>query len=199
MYKLEVLKDVIRIPPDKFSEDLKKVAKDILCEKYEGILDKELGMFIAITNVMEVGMGKLIPGDGAAFHEVTFEALIFKPEMQEVLEGEVIEIVEFGAFVRFGPLDGLIHVSQITDDFITYDKNRGALIGKETKRVLQTGDKVRARIVALSLDEEKIRESKIGLTMRQPGLGALKWLEEERQKATGVKEEIKKAKREKKE
>ncbi|MCS4542155.1 MAG: DNA-directed RNA polymerase [Euryarchaeota archaeon] len=199
MYKSVVLKDVIRVPPDKFSKDLQKVVREILCEKYEGILDKDLGMFLAITDVKEVGVGKLIPGDGAAYHEATFEALMFKPEMQEVLDGEVIEIVEFGAFVRLGPLDGLIHVSQITDDFISYDANRGALIGKETKRVLQNGDRVRARVVAISLDEEKIRESKIGLTMRQAGLGAIKWLEEEYGKVTEEKEEVKKPRREKRE
>lgn len=60
-------------------------------------------------------------GDGAAYHEVTFNALFFKPELQEVVEGEVIEITEFGAFVRIGPMDGLAHVSQVTDDYITYD------------------------------------------------------------------------------
>jgi DNA-directed RNA polymerase subunit E' len=35
-------------------------------------------------------------------------------------------------------------------------------------------------VVALSLNEREPRESKIGLTMRQPGLGTLAWLEKER-------------------
>ena len=52
------------------------------------------------------------------------------------------------------------------------------IIGKETGQVLEKGDKVRARIVAVSLKEEKKRGSKIALTMRQDGLGNLQWLEE---------------------
>jgi DNA-directed RNA polymerase subunit E' len=36
--------------------------------------------------------------------------------MQEIVEGEVVERVEFGAFVEIGPLDGLLHISQITDE-----------------------------------------------------------------------------------
>ena len=38
---------------------------------------------------------------------------------------------------------------------------------------------MRARIVALSINERNPRESKIGLTMRQPGLGKIEWLEED--------------------
>jgi DNA-directed RNA polymerase subunit E' len=149
---------------------------------YEGRLDKDLGIILAITRVKEIEDGVVIPGDGAAYHKTTFEALTFKPELQEILDGEVVEIVEFGAFMRFGPLDGLVHVSQITDDYIIHDEKRGALIGKESNRVLMVGDRIRARIVAVSLNPDKTKENKINLTMRQPGLGKHEWLEEERKK-----------------
>lgn len=141
----------------------------------------------------------MIPGDGAAYHSTTFEALVFKPELHEILDGEIVEIVEFGAFIRFGPLDGLIHVSQITDDFIIHDVKRGALVGKESGKVLGVGDKVRARVVAVSLNPEKSRESKINLTTRQPGLGKFEWLEEARKKKKEPKKPEKPKEEEKKE
>ena len=65
------------------------------------------------------------------------------------------------------------------DDRIDIDQDNGRLIGKDTKRDLKVGDSVRARIVALSINERNPRESKIGLTMRQPGLGKIEWLEED--------------------
>jgi DNA-directed RNA polymerase subunit E' len=68
------------------------------------------------------------------------------------------------------------------DDRIDVDDSNQRLLGKDTKRDLRVGDKVRARIVALSINERSPRESKIGLTMRQPGLGKLEWIEEERKK-----------------
>ena len=104
------------------------------------------------------------------------------PELYEVVEGEVVDVVEFGVFVRLGPLDGLIHISQIMDDYVSYDPKREAIIGKETGRVIEKGDKVRARIVAVSLREARKRGSKIALTMRQPGLGKLEWIEEDKKK-----------------
>ena len=103
----------------------------------------------------------------------------------EVVQGKVCEVLRFGAFVRFGPLDGLLHISQIMDDRIDIDESNNRLVGKDTKRDLRTGDIERARIVAISINEVNYRESKIGLTMRQPGLGKLEWLEEDRKPDTG--------------
>jgi DNA-directed RNA polymerase subunit E' len=77
-------------------------------------------------------------------------------------------------------MDGLLHVSQITDDFMSYDGKNGRLISKNVSKVLSEGDRVRARIVAVSINEREPRDSKIGLTMRQPALGKLEWLDEQR-------------------
>ncbi len=154
------------------------VAEELLRAEYEGIIDTDLGFIIAVIEVLEIGMGKLIPGEGATFHEVTVKILTFKPQVNALALGEVVEVVDFGAFIRLGPLDGLCHVSQITDDFFSYDSRRAALVGKETGRVISEGDLVRARIVAVSIDGGA-RGGKLGLTMRQPYLGKLKWIKEE--------------------
>lgn len=213
MYRLVALEDLVRVPPDRFGSPLTEVIEDILKAGYEytmynktrieggyeGKLDKDLGTILAITRVIDIKDGAVIPGDGAAYHSTTFEVLVLKPELHELLDGEIIEIVEFGAFIRFGPLDGLIHVSQITDDFIIHDVKRGALIGKESGKALGVGDRVRARIVAVSLNPEKSKESKINLTTRQPGLGKFEWLEEARKKGKKEPKKPEKPKEEEKE
>lgn len=81
-------------------------------------------------------------------------------------------------------------MSQITEDYVVFDDKNKRLIGKETKKSLQEGDFVRARIVALSLKEREPEKSKIGLTMRQPWLGNLKWIDEDIQKLMKEKENI---------
>jgi len=179
LYKILKISDTVRIPPKMFGNPLSENVKRVLMEKYEGILDKDIGFILSIVDVDEVSDGSIIYGDGAAYHETEFNVLTYVPELQEVVDGEIVDVVEFGAFVRLGPLDGLIHISQIMDDFVSFDPKREAIIGKETGKVLEKGDKVRARIVAVSLREEKKRGSKIALTMRQNGLGRLEWLEDE--------------------
>lgn len=185
MYLVSKIEDTVRIPPSRFDEPVKEIAVEVLNENYVGKIDKKLGLMVTVREIVEIGEGRVIMGDGAAYHNVTFTALFFKPELHEIVEGEVIEITEFGAFVRIGPMDGLVHVSQVTDDYINYDAKRGALIGKESKKALEEGNKVRARIVALSLKGKSSKETKIGLTMRQPGLGRVEWITEEKEKGKG--------------
>ena len=143
-------------------------------------------------------VGKIIPGDGATYHKVSFSLLTFYPKIQEVVEGEVVEIADFGAFVRVGPIDALLHVSQLMDDFISYDEKQGVLMGKETKRKLTSGDRVRVRITAVSLGRAG-SSGKIGVTARQPFLGKLEWIEQEVKKVKGTEAEKTKKPEEKKE
>ncbi len=199
MFKLLVLEDTIRIPPKKFGDQLSKAGHEQLRAKYEGMVDEELGYIIAVTDIEVNPTGKIIPGDGATYHKAAFSLLTFYPKIQEIIEGEVVEIANFGAFLRVGPVDALLHVSQLMDDFISYDEKQGVLMGRETKRRLSTGDHVRARITAVSLPRGG-GSGKIGVTARQPFLGKLEWISEDMKKirSEAEKEAAKKAKEQEK-
>jgi DNA-directed RNA polymerase subunit E' len=187
MFKLITLQDTIRIPPETFGSPLEKVGRDQVKAKYEGIVDEEMGYVIAVTSVEVSPIGKIIPGDGATYHKVTFSLLAFYPVIQEIVEGDVVEIADFGAFVRIGPVDALLHVSQLIDDYMSYDEKQGVLLGKETKKKLTTGDQLRVRITAVSLGRAG-SSGKIGVTARQPFLGKLEWLKLEASKTQEVPE-----------
>jgi DNA-directed RNA polymerase subunit E' len=175
------LEDTIRIPPETFGNPIEAVGHQQVKAKYEGIVDEELGYVIAVVNVKVNPIGKIIPGDGATYHRVAFSLLTFCPKIQEVVEGEIVEVADFGAFVRIGPIDALLHVSQLMDDFISYDEKQGVLLGKETRRKLTSGDQVRVRITAVSLGKAG-SSGKIGVTARQPFLGKLEWIEQDLQR-----------------
>src|SRR3989339_1024696 len=177
-YKIE-LKDHIRVPPDMFGLPVEEAIVKRVKVKYEGFISQNMGIVIDVSNVKEIGEGIIIPGDGASYYETTFELLTFKPEMQEVVMGKIKDIADFGAFINLGPIEGMIHVSQTMDDFVSFSKDK-TLSGKETKKTLKVGDKCRARIIAVSFKD--ITNPKLGLTMRQPGLGRLDWIEDEGKK-----------------
>ena len=176
MFKLIEVENTISIPPNRFYEDINEVALDILQKEYEEKITSDLGFIVVVNSVTEVGIGKLIPGDGAAHHHCKFKILVFKPDLHEIVEGKIVEVVDFGIFIRLGCIDGLVHVSQITNDFITFDGNRSMLIGKETGFILKENDIVRARIVAVSIGAGGTRSGKLGLTMRQDWLGKIDWI-----------------------
>jgi len=193
-YKIE-LKDRVRVPPNLFDLETKEAVIKSIKKKYDGFISKDLGIVIDVSGVKEIGDGVIIPGDGSAYYETTFEVMTFKPELQEVVLGKIRDIVDFGAFITLGPIDGMIHISQTMDDFVSFSKEK-TLAGKESKRSLKVNDVCRARIIAVSFKDPL--NPKLGLTMRQQGLGRLDWIEEEEQKAS-KEEPAKENKKEKKE
>ncbi|MFA5381660.1 MAG: DNA-directed RNA polymerase [Candidatus Micrarchaeia archaeon] len=181
MYKLFRIEDKVRVPPKYFSMKLDDAIIEILIEKYERKVDRDLGIILGIQEVKILSDGTVIPGDGGAYFEIEFEILSYTPEINEVVESEVTEIVEFGAFLGLGPVEGLVHLSQITNDFLTYNRKIPAFTGKESKKSLKKGDKVMAKISTVSL-KNTIHDIKIGLTMRPEGLGKDEWIEKEDKK-----------------
>ena len=184
MFSISTLVDVVRIPPSLFGTTLRKAAVNILKEKYESMINAELGYIIMILDAKVNEMGKMVAGDGGTFHKVEFEALTFYPKLQEIVQGEIVDVTDFGAFVRIGPTDALLHLSQVMDDYLKSDVKSGMILANQSGRTLKVGSTLRARITAVSLGKAAAM-GKIGITCRQPFLGADAWIKEEIEKAEG--------------
>ena len=178
MFYLVEVEDYVRVEPKLFGLSTADAVKQQLTETYQNYQDKDLGAVVSVLDVLNVDEGIIIPGDGAAYYKSVFKLIVFKPELQESVFGTIEEITSFGAFINMGIMRGMIHISQTMDDFVTFSKS-GNLTGKDGKKSLNKGDNCMARIVAVSYKGE---EAKIGLTMRQPGLGRLDWIKNEKGK-----------------
>lgn len=170
VFNLIKIRETVRVPPKNFTENLSQSIQQLAQSDYEGYVDEDQGLVIAVTSVENIGDGMVVPGDAAAYYEADITLLMYKPVIHEVVKGWVTEATEFGAFVRVSPIEGLVHVSQIADDFITFDAKLPGFVGKRTNKRLVIDDVVICRIVSVSL-KGNIQNSKIGLTMRQPFLG----------------------------
>ncbi|GAB6880038.1 DNA-directed RNA polymerase [Halorubrum gandharaense] len=177
MYKRVRLKDTVEVPPKHLADVTDKRVKALLQDKLEGRMDEDVGSVVSVIEVHDIGDGAVLPNRPGVYYEAEFDALTFDPDMQEVVDGTVVETVEFGAFVGVGPVDGLLHVSQITDEYLTFDGANQQLASSDSDKTLGVDDAVRVRVVTKSIDERNPRDSKIGLTAKQPGLGKHDWLE----------------------
>ncbi len=178
MYKRLKIKDSVRVPPEHLGDDLEESVRAGLAEEVEGSIDADIGaVIIGVEEVSSIEGGDIEPEDPGVHYDVEFTAIVYEPELHEVVRGEIVDITGFGAFVRIGPFDGLCHVSQIMDEYVNYDEENEMLVSDESNRSLQVGDVVTGRIIAVSL--EKQETNKINLTMRQPGLGKDDWIEED--------------------
>ncbi len=180
MFYLVEVQDYVRVEPRLFGLATADAVAKQLQEIYENYHDKEIGEVIGIISILEVGDGVIIPGDGAAYYNSRFKLIAWKPEMNELVHGIVDEITNFGAFMDLGVMKGMIHISQTMDDYVSFSSTN-TLLGKDSKKVLKKKDSCLARIVAISYKGDN---PKIGLTMRQPGLGKLDWIKEEKQAST---------------
>jgi DNA-directed RNA polymerase subunit E' len=175
MYKRLEMADSIRVPPEKLGDDLEESVEGALSTNVEGSIDEEAGVIIAVEEVKDIEGGDIEPEDAGVHYDVEFSAIVYQPELQEVVRGEVVDITSFGAFIRIGPLDGLCHVSQIMDEYVNLDEENTMLVSEEGEKTLETGDFLTTRIIAVSMKNED--SNKINLTMRQPGLGKDEWIE----------------------
>ncbi|HTY44142.1 MAG TPA: DNA-directed RNA polymerase [Patescibacteria group bacterium] len=176
MFYITEVEDYVRVDPKLFGLTTADAVEKQLKETYADYYNKDIGKVIEVIEILSVGEGVIIPGDGAAYYNSRFKLLVWKPELLELVYGTISEITNFGAFIDMGLMRGMIHISQTMDDYVSFSKTN-TLVGKSGKRSLKKGDLCLARIVAIS---HKGDEPKIGLTMRQPGLGKLEWIKEDK-------------------
>ena len=187
-YKVKI-QDFIRVPPNMFNFPKKESVLHNVKSTYEGYISKDFGFVVNVIDVSSIKEGVIVPGDGAGYYDTEFELLTFKPELNELLYGKIRDITDFGAFIDIGSIEGMVHISQSMDDFVSFSKDK-VLQGKKTGQSLKIGDQCKARIIAVSYKD--MNNPKIGLTMRQEGLGKLEWLEQQKQ-AVSPKEAVEKA------
>src|SRR3989344_1275307 len=77
------------------------------------------------------------------------EGIVKEYKIGDIVEGNVVKIMEFGAIVEFGGRDGMIHVSELKEGYV-----------KKVEDVVKLGDFVRAKII-------KMENGKIGLSIKQ--------------------------------
>ena len=179
MFYVKTIEDKVRVTPDLFKEKIINAVNRILRQEYERRVFKEFGVVLAVYDTELLSDGLVIPGDGAAYYKVKFNALTFMPYINEVYETEIKDLVDFGAFSSVGPLQGLIHISQIGNEKFYHNKKLKKISSKNGKKSLKKGDSAVIKVSTVSL-KVNISDTKIGLTMRAPGLGKSEWNEEKK-------------------
>jgi ribonuclease R len=75
----------------------------------------------------------------------------------EEFDGIISSVTNFGIFVELdNTVEGLIRLSDMTDDYYHYHENQHALIGERTSKVYRIGDEARIRVARVSVDDHTI-------------------------------------------
>ena len=76
----------------------------------------------------------------------------------EIYEGTVAGVTSFGLFVSIDGIyiEGLLHVTELGNDYFTYDKARHAMVGERSHAIYRLGDRLKVKLVRVDLELSKI-------------------------------------------
>lgn len=75
----------------------------------------------------------------------------------EEFDGVISSVTSFGVFVELeNTVEGLVHVSYMTDDYYLFDEKSHTLIGERTRKMYRIGDQVRVKVIGVNLDERAV-------------------------------------------
>jgi DNA-directed RNA polymerase subunit E' len=89
MYKKITVNDLVRVDPKDFDKDLDEVILKRLNERYSGKIIKNLGLVLLAANPRNYSKGRVLHGDPGIYYRLDFDLYIFKPELNEVVKGEI--------------------------------------------------------------------------------------------------------------
>lgn len=86
----------------------------------------------------------------------------------EEFDGIISSVTNFGIFVELpNTIEGLVHVSYLTDDYYHYDERQYAMIGERTGNVFRIGDEITVRVISVNKEERSIDFEIVGMKERR--------------------------------
>ncbi|MDR6121704.1 ribonuclease R [Bacillus sp. SLBN-46] len=92
------------------------------------------------------------------------KAEYMEDKIGEEYDGIISSVTNFGMFVELqNTIEGLVHVSYMTDDYYRFDERHYAMIGERTGKVFRIGDEITVRVVKVNKDERSIDFEIVGM------------------------------------
>ncbi|MBP2240336.1 ribonuclease R [Cytobacillus eiseniae] len=92
------------------------------------------------------------------------KAEYMEDKIGEEYDGIISSVTNFGMFVELpNTIEGLIHVSYMTDDYYRYDERHLAMIGERTGNIFRIGDEITVRVVNVNKEERSIDFEIVGM------------------------------------
>lgn len=192
MFILSELSDLVRVPPQSFGAPLHGVLRDELHQKYSNRVITNLGLAVAVWDLLDIQDGLLKPGDGAAYVEVKFRMVIWKPFVGEILSGWVADCTPEGIKVRMEFFDEIFIPKDYLFESCVFRPVEKAWVWQqedETELFIDVNERIRFRVEeevfvnikprssseALGLEENKAPPYALIASCQTDGMGCVLW------------------------
>ncbi|MCO7125068.1 ribonuclease R [Sporolactobacillus shoreicorticis] len=97
------------------------------------------------------------------------KAEYMQDKVGETFSGVVSGVTNFGLFVELpNTIEGLVHISYLTDDYYHYSEENMALVGERTGHLFRIGDEIEVRVLAVNLEEHAVDFEVVGMKPQKP-------------------------------
>ncbi|WP_100487231.1 ribonuclease R [Sporolactobacillus pectinivorans] len=97
------------------------------------------------------------------------KAEFMQDKVGQTFDGVVSGVTNFGLFVELpNTIEGLVHISYLTDDYYRYSEENMALIGERTGHLYRIGDEIQVRVLDVNLDEHAVDFEVVGMKPQKP-------------------------------
>ncbi|XP_050098084.1 DNA-directed RNA polymerase III subunit RPC8 [Anopheles aquasalis] len=108
MFVLAELKDNVRIAPELFRLKLPEAIKEQINRKLANKVLLNVGLCIALKDIVKLGDSIILPGDGASHTEVHFRYIVFRPMVGDVITGKIRSCSREGVHITLGFFDDIL-------------------------------------------------------------------------------------------
>jgi len=158
-FHCELEKELI-LYPRHFGPNLKNFLTDKLIQKVEGSCSGRHGFIITVTEVLEVGKGRIREGAGLVTFSIRYMAVVFRPFKGEVLDAVVTTVNKMGFFAEVGPLQVFVSKHLIPTDMEFDPQSNPASyvsqISDEQPMRVTKDSEVRLRLIGTRIDANEI-------------------------------------------
>lgn len=167
----KTLTHTTQIHPEKLGPNLKAEIKKKCIEEVQGIRYGDIGLIVVVLAIedSQISRGVIDHLTGTVSYEVIFDAIVFCPFRNQVMDTVVSDCNINGFFAMAGPFTLYVSSLQIPEDY-TYVSEKEAWVSSETTIEIKKGSSVRLKIMGTNAVHRTI--SGIG-TINQPFLGVI--------------------------
>lgn len=160
----------IRIHPKFFGVKLHEILTHRLMSEVEGTLLGKYGFVVAVLQVEDpIPPGELEDGTGYAVFHLQYQAVVFRPFKNEVLDAVVSVVTQHGFYARAGPLSVFVS-HHLLPQGMKFFHTESLWKTSDSEEKIRLKSAVRLRILGLKIEAQEI--SATG-SMREPFLGPI--------------------------
>lgn len=201
MFVISKITSLVRLEPRFFSRPLPDALSDALNAKLANKVLKDVGLVIALFDILNIGESHVMAGDGASHTKVTFRVLVFRPFPEEILVGKIKSSNKEGVTLNLGFFDDIFVPAEALQHPCRFDESDQVWVweyptedGDHHDLYMDPGEEIRFRVTSESFvdtspsapnllgkdvksmtDEESNIPYQIVASINEPGLGLLSW------------------------